>query len=138
MNVPSPPSEPSEFRASDICVYYESLYSQATPEQIVQYVAKHVQDQIRKDRDDEAAAAAAAAAAAQQAPYAQNAMVSGLQAQYAGYPTASPYAGQYQQAYGTDQSQQYGVVDPSLLQNQPVPGSYYSQQQQYGYGGHPC
>jgi len=107
------------------------LYPQATPEQIAGYLAKHVADQRRQDEQEAMAqvqAAAAQAAAAQQATYAQNAMMPGQQSQYMGYSTATQYPGGYQQGYVTDQSQQFAVVDPSLLQNQQVPGSYYPQQ----------
>lgn len=132
--MPSPPSEPSEFRLSDICLYYEQLYATATPEQIIAYLTKHVNDQQRRDAQEaQEQAIAQATAAAQQTQYGQN-VVPGQQPQYAGYTTASPFVGQYQQGYGTDQSQQYAVVDPSLLQNQQT-GTYYPQQPYPGYGG---
>ena len=136
-NIPSPPSEPSEFRLSEICAYYEQLYSTATPDQIIAYLKKHVTDQQCRDAQDaQEQLNAQAAAAAQQTPYGQSAMVvPGQQPQYGVYPTASPFVGQYQQGYGTDQSQQYAVVDPSLLQNQQT-GTYYAQQQYPGYNSY--
>jgi hypothetical protein len=110
------------------------LYSTATPEQIIAYLTKHVTDQQRRDAQEaQEQANAQATAAAQQTPYGQSAMVvPGQQPQYVAYTTASPFGVQYQQGYGTDQSQQYAVVDPSLLQN-PQTGPYYPQQQYPGY-----
>jgi len=131
-NIPSPPSEPSEFRLSEICAYYEQLYSSAAPEQIIAYLTKHVTDQQLRDAQEEQAIAQSIAAA-QQSPYGQTAMVvPGQQPQDAGYFTAGPSVGQYQQGYGTGQSQQYAVVEPSLLQSQQS-GTYYPQQQYHSY-----
>ena len=134
-NVPSPASEPSEFRLSEICAYYEQLHLNATQQEIIAYLTKHVNDQQRRDALEAQEATAQAAAAALQTPYGQSAMVvPGQQPQYGVYTTASPFVGQYQQGYGTDQSQQY-AVDPSLLQNQQT-GTYYPQQQYPGYNSY--
>jgi hypothetical protein len=113
------------------------LYTTATPEQIIAFLKKHVTDQQSRDAQEaQEQANAQAAAATQQNPYGQSAMVvPGQQPQYAGYTTASPYGGQYQQGYGTDQSQQFAVVDPSLLQNQQT-GQYYPQQQYTSYNSY--
>jgi hypothetical protein len=112
------------------------LHSNATQEQIITLLTKHVSDQQRRDAQEAQDQAIAQATAAQQTPYGQSAMVgSGQQPQYAGYTTASPYVGQYQQGYGTDQSQQFAVVDPSLLQNQQS-GPFYPQQQYTAYNSY--
>jgi len=109
------------------------LHLNATQQEIIAYLTKHVSDQQRLEAQEQANQAAAAT---MQTPYGQSAMVgSGQQPQYAGYTTASPYVGQYQQGYGTDPSQQYAVIDPSVLQNQQT-GTYYPQQQYPGYNSY--